>query len=498
VGAAGQQMGKAGILLHSLRRLACIVSVICGVALSGATGAHASDFSEPWKRKDRALVIDAYEYNAIDWQKLVSDKRVAGFISKASDGIAPPYACSGGATQVRLCKALWKRHAVARELFHTRRTVAKTLGLKWGAYHLGRPGDPIEQANNFIDFADPAPDDLIALDIEENDPGKWMSLADAETFARHIHTRLGRWPVLYTNGSTALHIAENRDRYRLLSRLPLWYARYKPMIGLHFPKGNWQTYTLWQFSAGVNCDARSCPYRVPGTPLDIDVNVASMSADELRSAWPFGELVDVAEETGNAVAAEVVPLPIPRRAALAGGDVTLEFATVEEGGEAPAAGLVEAAVQVDKSVLEVGFAPAEPTVETKAFAAFDALASQVKLERIPLPISRRSALKGGKVTLTFVAVEEVGEATEVPFALPETTPLINVEIGRPDETAAPVDVAGYVRTLEKPTEVDLRASPDKTGISAAAMDDPGPIVAASQISRKDLPVFLLRKLNASE
>ena len=166
--------------------------------------ASASDFSEPWKRADRALVIDAYEYNPIDWQKLSSDKRIVGFINKGSDGLSPPYSCSGNATETKLCKALWKRHAVARELFQTRRTVAKALGLKWGAYHLGRPGNPIDQANNFIDFADPAPDDLIALDIEENDPEKWMSLEDAETFVRHIHTRLGRLPVLYTNGSTAL------------------------------------------------------------------------------------------------------------------------------------------------------------------------------------------------------------------------------------------------------------------------------------------------------
>ncbi len=76
-----------------------------------------------------------------------------------------------------------------------------------------------------------------------------MSLEDAEIFVMHIHRRLGRFPILYTNGVTAQHIADNSDRYRLLSRLPLWYARYKPEIGLHFPKGNWKSYTLWQFSA---------------------------------------------------------------------------------------------------------------------------------------------------------------------------------------------------------------------------------------------------------
>lgn len=305
----------------ALRHLRGILSAAL-VAFPFAPAA-ASDFSEPWKNPDRALVVDAYEYNAIDWEELVTDKRVVGFIGKASDGLSPPYSCTGNETEVRLCKALWKRHAVARELYQTRRSVARALGLKWGAYHLGRPGNPIDQANNFIDFAEPGPDDLLAIDIEDNDPQKWMSLEDAEEFARHVQRRVGRFPVLYTNGSTARHIADNRDKYPLLSRLPLWYARYKPEIGIHFPKGNWQTYTLWQFAAQANCNSKRCPYRVPGTPIDIDVNVASMSTDELREAWPFGALVDVPVEMIASV-----PVPISRESALAG-EVTLAYASVE-------------------------------------------------------------------------------------------------------------------------------------------------------------------------
>jgi GH25 family lysozyme M1 (1,4-beta-N-acetylmuramidase) len=291
-----------------------------------------SEFSEPWKRQDRALVVDAYEYNSIDWQKLVSDDRIAGFINKASDGLAPAYDCEGTEEEIRLCKTLWKRHAVARELYHTRRIVAKALGLKWGAYHLGRPGNPIEQANNFLDFAEPGPDDLIALDIEDNDPEKWISLEDAEEFARHIRRRTGRYPILYTNDNTANHIAANRERYRLLSRLPLWYARYKPEIGDHFPKGHWQSYALWQFSTQANCTEKSCPYRVPGTPLDIDVNVASMSAEALRAAWPFGSLLDTEPD-----AMASIPVPFPRKAALATSDVILRFAPVEANAAIPSA-----------------------------------------------------------------------------------------------------------------------------------------------------------------
>jgi GH25 family lysozyme M1 (1,4-beta-N-acetylmuramidase) len=306
-------------LLPSFRGLAAAAAVAAGFA---TLSAQASDFSQPWLDSERALVVDAYEYNPIDWQKLATDPRIVGFINKASDGLAPPYACSGTDTELRLCKALFKRHAVARELFQTRRTVAKALGLKWGAYHLGRPGNPVDQANNFIDFAQPADDDLVALDIEEDDPAQWMSLADAEEFARHIQRRIGRFPILYTNGATAQLIAENRDKYPLLSRLPLWYARYKPEIGMHFPAGNWQGYALWQFSSQANCNDRRCPYRVAGAPTDIDVNVAPMNAEALRRRWPFGGLVDVPLEQIAAI-----PLPIARSDGL-DGPVELAYATV--------------------------------------------------------------------------------------------------------------------------------------------------------------------------
>jgi GH25 family lysozyme M1 (1,4-beta-N-acetylmuramidase) len=318
--------GRKALSVSRLRSAILILATLLAAAPAFASDKVRDDFSAPWARADRALVVDAYEYNPIDWAALATDKRIVGFINKASDGLSPPYACTGSETEQRLCKALWRRHAVARELFHTRRTVARALGLKWGAYHLGRPGNPIDQANNFLDFAQPQPDELIAIDIEENDPSQFMSLEDAEAFARHIHRRIGRFPVLYTNGSTAQHIADNRERYTLLSRLPLWYARYKPEIGMHFPKGNWQSYALWQFSSQANCNASRCPYRVPGTQDDIDVNVASMDAEALRKEWPFTRLLDNRTD----IMARI-PLPSSRSDGVAG-PVMTAFAAVEEGG----------------------------------------------------------------------------------------------------------------------------------------------------------------------
>lgn len=257
-----------------------------------AKPASANDFSYPWRDKSRAIVIDAYEKNPIDWQKLVSNKQIVGFIGKSSDGLPPPWGCrKPNITENTLCRKTFQNYWLKKELYKTRRMVAKSLGLKWGAYHLGRPGNPIDQANHFIDFTQPDDDDLLALDIEHDDPKKWISLKDAEIFVKHIKRRIGRYPILYTNHNTAKRIAARRAELPTLSRLPLWYARFKGDIRGAFPMGNWDTYAIWQFSAQANCNKRRCLYRVAGAKNDIDVNVAPMSEEALRTAWPFGELL---------------------------------------------------------------------------------------------------------------------------------------------------------------------------------------------------------------
>ena len=287
------QMSMKTVLTIALGLLACMVT--CSV--------RAAD-NEPWKNPQTALVIDAYELNTIEWDRLVANKRVAAFISKASDGLPEVYDCSKkhrGDT-VAHCKTMWRKYAVSRELYQTRRMLAKSNGLLWGAYHLARPGNPIDQANHFLDYATPGPDDLMVLDIEGIDADKYMSLADAEIFIGHIHARTGRYPVLYTNHDTAKFIATRREQYRLLSRLPLWYARYKPDIRGVFPMGNWDNYLLWQFSSATNCNARSCPMRIDGlfgassdmpdgTLDDIDVNTAPLSREALTRNWKQGELL---------------------------------------------------------------------------------------------------------------------------------------------------------------------------------------------------------------
>jgi len=270
--------------------VACICAFLAGNTL-GIERSMAGQ-SKPWLDPGLPLVVDAYELNTIDWQKLLGDKRVAGFIHKASDGLPETYACSQkeDTDGIALCRTKWRKYAVSKELYQTRRMLARGAGLLWGAYHLARPGNPIDQANHFLDYASPDQSDLMVLDIEDIDE-KFMSLEDAQIFVRHIKLRTGRYPILYTNHSVARYIAANRKQYELLSRLPIWYARYRPDVSAVFPIGSWSNYFLWQFSSASNCSTKKCPYRIPGTLTDIDVNVASLKLDELKRAWSAGTLL---------------------------------------------------------------------------------------------------------------------------------------------------------------------------------------------------------------
>ena len=268
-----------------MSRIALTFATLVSIGLT-ASAAFADAYNSPWRYSNSSIVLDAYEYTLLDWEKLKNNERLAGFINKGSDGLPPSPSCG----RDTYCRLKWRRYVAAKELYHTRKTLAKTIGLKWGAYHLARPGNPIQQADHFLRFTRPGKDDLLALDIEHNDPSRWMSLADAEIFARHIRRRTGRYPVLYTNHATAKFIAQNRSKYRLLARLNLWYARYKADIRGVFPMGNWPSYTIWQFSSMSNCNKRRCLRRIAGADNFIDVNVVAMPLAKLRKAWPFNTL----------------------------------------------------------------------------------------------------------------------------------------------------------------------------------------------------------------
>ncbi len=227
--------------------------------------AQSPEFSEPWKKPNIALAIDPYEGNTIDWDALATDKRIVAIIHRATIGDR------------------------ADRKYVERRDEAKKRGYKWGAYHFGKPGDPIKQADFFLDTVKPTADDLIALDLESTNGSKHMSFEDARVFIKRVKEKTGRYPLIYANNEVSKAITEQYATDEVFSQTRLWYARFKRTV-TDFPKGTWQTYALWQFSSEQNCspaNRSACLYTVPGTEYDMDVDVYNGTIDELRSKWPF-------------------------------------------------------------------------------------------------------------------------------------------------------------------------------------------------------------------
>jgi lysozyme len=219
--------------------------------------ASASEFNAPWKNTSVALVIDPFYANSIDWDKLATEKRVVAIIHKSTIG----------ATRVDPGYAKRKAEALKR-------------GYLWGSYHWGVAGNPEKQADFYIDTVKPAADELIALDLENAQSKTLMNVDEAILFIERVKTRTGRYPVLYTNHSSA-ELISTKYRDSVFGKVPLWYARFKAKV-TDFPSGVWSSYTLWQFSSEL---LTQLP--VSGTKPDMDVNVFNGTVDQLKAAWPL-------------------------------------------------------------------------------------------------------------------------------------------------------------------------------------------------------------------
>ena len=226
-----------------------------------APSPEASSLSYPWKKADTTIVIDAYEGNTIDWNKMATDRKVAGVIHRSSSGTK------------------------ADTQYNARKKIAKERGYLWGAYHLAKKGDPIGQAKFFLSMVNNEPDTLMILDLEDTSSGKFMTVEEAVQFMNYVYEQTGRIPVVYANHTVTQQLNAKVKSNPLFQQSKLWYARFKASI-TDYPVGIWPNYFLWQFSSEINCTATgSCLYNVPGTKFDMDVNVFDGSAQELADQW---------------------------------------------------------------------------------------------------------------------------------------------------------------------------------------------------------------------
>src|SRR6267142_3574962 len=104
------------------------VLILMAFALGSA---QTVEFQEPWKDVRLAIVIDPYQGNEILWADVATDPRVAGIIHRATIG---------------------KRKDTK---YAERKAEARLRGYRWGSYHLGKPGNPIKEADFYLDTVKP-------------------------------------------------------------------------------------------------------------------------------------------------------------------------------------------------------------------------------------------------------------------------------------------------------------------------------------------------------
>jgi GH25 family lysozyme M1 (1,4-beta-N-acetylmuramidase) len=218
-------------------------------------------YNAPWTRSDTQIIIDAYSGNGIDWDKMATDKRVTAVIHRSSIGLTVDSA------------------------YKSREKIAKARGYLWGAYHLGKSGDPIEQAKLFLKTIGGAADTLMFLDLEDTSASNMMNIPNAKKFLDYVYQQTGKMPVVYANHSVTLALTAVMKLDSTFQKTRLWYARFRSTLP-DFPSALWPNYFLWQFSSELNCSKTgSCLYNVPGTSFDMDVNVFYGDRTALAYEW---------------------------------------------------------------------------------------------------------------------------------------------------------------------------------------------------------------------
>jgi hypothetical protein len=79
--AHGQRRDKSGGLFWRI-----VVFITIATCNGSFLSAQPSEFNEPWRNPNVALAIDPFEGNEIDWERLVTEKRVVAIIHRATIG----------------------------------------------------------------------------------------------------------------------------------------------------------------------------------------------------------------------------------------------------------------------------------------------------------------------------------------------------------------------------------------------------------------------------
>lgn len=194
------------------------------------------------------VVIDLSHYNQVTSFPEIQQSGIVGVIHKATEGIN------------------W-----SDPTYGNRKPQALTAGLLWGAYHFGVNEDGAAQAQYFLSIVKPGPQDLLALDFEEN-PSSQMTIAQAEQFVTEIYNQTGRYPGFYSDALAGNMLGTSQDS--ILANCWFWRAQYSGSSPSVPP--TWSTWTMWQYTESGS---------VPGIGGACDRETFNGSVADLSKLW---------------------------------------------------------------------------------------------------------------------------------------------------------------------------------------------------------------------
>jgi lysozyme len=194
------------------------------------------------------VVIDLSHFNTVTSFSEVKTGGVVGVIHKATQGTN------------------W-----ADPTYAGRKQQAQAAGVWWGAYHFGTNADGAAQAQYFLSEVNPGPNDLLALDFEEN-PQSQMTIAQAEQFVTEVFDQTGSYPGFYSDELAGKLLGSNVSS--ILANCWFWRAQYDGSSPSVPP--TWSTWTMWQYtSSGL----------VSGISGGCDRDTFNGSTDDLSRLW---------------------------------------------------------------------------------------------------------------------------------------------------------------------------------------------------------------------
>lgn len=204
------------------------------------------------------LVVDLSHWDPADNYDAVKADGIVGVIYKATEG-----------------------QGYTDPTYVAQQQEAKQAGLKWGAYHFADGSNASGQIDNFLRFACPDPDELFALDWEDNPSGNGkMSVDQATTWVTEVERELGREGqcVIY-GGNTLKEMLDEGDSF--FGERRLWLCQYGSTPSL---PGPWEAYWLWQYTDGVYGPS---PHNIDGIG-PCDINSYKGDVEQLVATWATG------------------------------------------------------------------------------------------------------------------------------------------------------------------------------------------------------------------